>query len=81
MGIAVAPLDGLRLYAWGSVLSRSDDGGTTWTPLTIPTTLCGLVVVPQNANRLYARICAAPGGPHLYRSDDGGTALHAPLLK
>ncbi|HZX68997.1 MAG TPA: hypothetical protein VFE70_08940, partial [Candidatus Elarobacter sp.] len=60
----------------GSGLSKSTDGGLTWTAVHggFPTDgvgKIGLAVAPSDPNRVYAIVDARAGG--LYRSDDAGT--------
>ncbi len=62
----------------GSGLFKSEDGGTTWRPLTrgLPTFdeglgRIGVTVAPSDPRRLYAAVDAGANGG-IFRSDDGG---------
>src|SRR5262249_39520443 len=79
--MAIAPTSPNVLYAsGGQTVSRSDDGGATWTPLkdfggafvTVNTTVPA--VDPTDANRVFVGVneIATGGGGTVWRSIDGG---------
>lgn len=74
----LAPWENGRWYGPNSGLFKSEDGGTTWHPLTkgLPTPAQGLgrigfCVCPSLPSRLYATVDAGDFGG-IYRSDDSG---------
>lgn len=60
----------------GGGLFKSNDGGSTWHPLTngLPKDLSQIYVAiaPSNPRRLYATLATASGKLNVYRSDDAG---------
>jgi len=67
-----------RIYVRSWDTLRSDDGGITWRELPVPEALCGFVVAPSTAERLYARRCGSAITPPVVRSDDGGQSWIIP---
>lgn len=76
--VAIATDNPARLYARSWDLYRSDDAGATWTKLTTPPGLCGVVIAPTQADQLYARRCGATEPPPVVRSSDGGQSWTLP---
>jgi len=79
---AIAPGNPQRLYAvsWNSSLYRSDSGGSSWSLVASPPSICGLAVAPSNASRVYARGCGGNHAPAVFRSDDSGQSWITPTL-
>jgi len=75
--IHIAPSDPQRLYAIATNFYRSENGGDSWTTLTLPASTCDIRIAPLNANRLYARVCS-DGNPSVLRSDDAGQSWVTP---
>jgi len=70
--IYIAPSDPQRLYVMASNFYRSENGGDSWTTLSLPTGTCDIRITPLNASRLYARVCISGNVPSVLRSDDAG---------
>ena len=66
--LAALAFDGDALLAAGPNLSRSDDGGRSWTPLPVPADILALATHPERPGRIVAGL--ATGGVVL--SADGG---------
>lgn len=71
--IAVDPHDPLVVYAGtaGAGAYRSADGGASWTPLQIDTTVWSVLVDPEHGDLVYA----GTNGQGVYVSKDGGTTF------
>ncbi len=79
--IAVDPGDPMHVYAgtWDHGLHRSDDGGTTWEPVTdvAERRIISVAVGPADGSHAVAYAGTEPA--NLYRSDDAGTRWRALL--
>jgi photosystem II stability/assembly factor-like uncharacterized protein len=68
--------DGNEFNGPGGGLFKSNDGGSTWHPLTkgLPSDLSQIYVsvAPSDSRRLYATLATASGKLAVYRSDDAG---------
>jgi photosystem II stability/assembly factor-like uncharacterized protein len=74
-GLLVAPdVRMVYIWKWGVGLTRSLDGGATWSKVPLPSGhIAGVVMDPGRPGHLWLQM--GSGGPthfHLYRSDDGG---------
>lgn len=71
--LAINPANPQELYAGtaGVGAFRSSDGGATWAPLAIDTTVWSLLVDPVNTHVVYA----GTNGNGVYVSTDGGTTF------
>jgi len=79
-GLLVAP-DGRMIYTWtwATGLTRSGDGGASWSRVPLPGGHIGAVAIdPIRPGRLWLQMTNSgpPPGLRLYRSDDAGDSWH-----
>ncbi len=74
------PGDANTVYAVGTGFSRSTDGGSTFTNITVGTTgIKRLAVTPANPNYVYVAELGSGPAQNIYRSTNGGTTFQTRL--